>query len=97
LFHYHWGAESYESKLDNFIPHAKAPIQVNSPFEDTHGFFAAMFALIAPERFVWLANPKNSRRGRPAELPLPDLLASLLIHLGCGAGTATEHMFQQLG
>jgi hypothetical protein len=52
LFHYHWGAESYESKLDNFIPHAKAPIQVNSPFEDTHGFFAAMFALIAPERFV---------------------------------------------
>jgi hypothetical protein len=65
--------------------------------EDTHGFFAALFALIAPERFVRLANYKNSRRGRPAELPLPDLLASLLFHLVCGAGTAAEHMFQLLG
>jgi hypothetical protein len=89
--------QPYKSKLDSLISRAKAPIQVRSSLEDTHGFFAALFALIAPERFVRLANYKNSRRGRPAELPLPDLLASLLFHLVCGAGTAAEHMFQLLG
>lgn len=68
-----------------------------SPREDIHGFFAALFALIAPSRFERLAEYRNSKRGRPAELPLPDLLAALLFHFLCGAGTASEHMFQLLG
>ena len=71
--------------------------QVLSPQEDIHGFFAALFALIAPQRFEKLAQYRNSNRGRPPELPLSDLLASLLFHFLCGAGTASEHMFQLLG
>jgi hypothetical protein len=88
---------SDKTKLDRHTPRPKAPLQVNSPLADTHGFFAALFALIAPERFARLANYKNSKRGRPAELSLPDLLASLLFHFACGAGSAAEHMFQLLG
>jgi len=88
---------SHKSKLVNLTPRAKAPIRVNSPLEDTHGFFAALFALIAPGRFARLADYRNSKRGRPAELPLPDLLAALLFHFACGAGTAAEHMLQLLG
>jgi hypothetical protein len=88
---------SDKTKLDRRTPRAKAPVQVNSPLADTHGFFAALFALIAPEHFARLANYKNSQRGRPAELSLPDLLASLLFHFACGAGTAAEPMFQLLG
>ena len=88
---------SHKAKLDCLTPGTKASRPSNSPLDDTHGFFAALFALIAPERFARLANYKNSRRGRPAELPLPDLLASLLFHFACGAGTAAEHMFQLLG
>lgn len=30
-------------------------------------------------------------------MPLPDLLAALLFHFLCGAGTASEHLFQLLG
>ena len=71
--------------------------QVSSPQEDIHGFFAALFALIAPGRFERLAEYRNSQRGRPPELSLPDLLAALLFHFLCGAGTASEHMFQLLG
>jgi hypothetical protein len=70
---------------------------VTSPQEDIHGFFAALFALIAPGRFERLAEYRNSKRGRPPELPLPDLLAALLFHFLCGAGTASEHLFQLLG
>ncbi len=62
-----------------------------------HGFFAALFALIAPHRFERLAEYRNSKRGRPPKLPLPDLLAALLFHFLCGAGTASEHLFQLLG
>src|ERR1700680_3491572 len=68
-----------------------------SPQEDIHGFFAALFALVAPSRFEKLAEYRNSRRGRPPKLPLTDLLAALLFHFLCGAGTASEHMFQLLG
>ena len=68
-----------------------------SPQEDIHGFFAALFALVAPSRFEKLAEYRKSRRGRPAKLPLTDLLAALLFHFLCGAGTASEHMFQLLG
>jgi hypothetical protein len=71
--------------------------QVVSPREDIHGFFAALFGLLAPDRFEKLAEHRNSHRGRPAELPLPDLLAALLFHFLCGAGTAAEHLFQLLG
>ena len=71
--------------------------QVVSPKDNIHGFFAALFALIAPHRFEKLAEYRNSNRGRPPELSLPDLLASLLFHFLCGAGTASEHMFQLLG
>jgi Transposase DDE domain len=71
--------------------------QVTSPQEDIHGFFAALFGLIAPGRFERLAEHRNSKRGRPPELPLPDLLAALLFHFLCGAGTASEHLFQLLG
>src|SRR5712671_5100118 len=71
--------------------------QVTSPRDDIYGFFAALFALIAPGRFERLAEYKNSKRGRPPELSLPDLLAALLFHFLCGAGTASEHMFQLLG
>ena len=71
--------------------------QVTSPQEDIHRFFAALFALIAPSRFEKLAEYRNSRRGRPPELPLTDLLAALLFHFLCGAGVASEHMFQLLG
>jgi len=71
--------------------------QVTSPQDDIYGFFAALFALIAPGRFQRLAEYRNSKRGRPPELPLPDLLAALLFHFLCGAGTASEHMFQLLG
>lgn len=88
---------SHQHKLDRIIPRAKAPTRINPPLDDTHGFFAALFALIAPDRFERLTNYRNSKRGRPAELPLPDLLASLLFHFACGAGTAAEHMFQLLG
>jgi hypothetical protein len=88
---------SHKTKLDKITQRAAARAQVNSPLDDTHGFFAALFALIAPHRFAKLADYKNSKRGRPAELPLPDLLASLLFHFACGAGTAAEHMFQLLG
>ena len=76
---------------------SKTPPQVVSPKDDIHGFFAALFALIAPHRFERLAEYRNSNRGRPPELPLTDLLASLLFHFLCGAGTASEHMFQLLG
>lgn len=62
--------------------------QVTSPQDDIYGFFAALFALIAPGRFERLAEYRNSKRGRPPELPLPDLLAALLFHFLCGAGTA---------
>lgn len=65
--------------------------------EDIHGFFAALFALIAPSRFDKLADYRNSPRGRPPQLPLTDLLAALLFHFLCGAGTVSEHMFQLLG
>ena len=88
---------SHKSKLANLTPRAKAPIRANSPLEDTHGFFAALFALITPGRFAQLAHYRNSQRGRPAELPLPDLLTALLFHFVCGAGTAAEHMLQLLG
>jgi len=71
--------------------------QVPSPQGDIHGFFAALFALIAPRRFERLAEYRNSKRGRPPELPLTDLLAALLFHFLCGAGTASEHLFQLLG
>lgn len=71
--------------------------QVTSPRGDIHGFFAALFAVITPGRFGRLAEYRNSKRGRPPELPLPDLLAALLFHFLCGAGTASEHMFQLLG
>jgi len=71
--------------------------QVTSPQDDIYGFFAALFALIAPGRFERLVEYKNSKRGRPPELSLPDLLAALLFHFLCGAGTASEHMFQLLG
>jgi hypothetical protein len=64
---------------------------------DVHGFFAALFDLIATERFTLLAQHKNSKRGRPPELPLTDLLAALLFHFLCGAGTAAEHLCQLLG
>ena len=37
--------------------------QVTSPQEDIHGFFAALFALIAPGRFERLAEYRNSQRG----------------------------------
>jgi hypothetical protein len=76
---------------------APARPQVLSPQEDIQGFFAALFALIAPQRFQKLAQYRNSNRGRPPELPLPDLLASLLFHFLCSAGTASEHLFQLLG
>jgi len=75
---------------------AQSPKSV-TPSAPTHGFFAALFALISPKRFARLANYKTSNRGRPAELALTDLLASLLFHFVCGAGTAAEHMFQLLG
>lgn len=88
---------SYRSKLANLTSNAKERIEATSSLDDTHGFFAALFALIAPERFLRLANYRTSKRGRPAELPLPDLLACLLFHFACGAGTAAEHMFQLLG
>jgi len=71
--------------------------QVTSLQEDIHGFFAALFALIAPSRFEKLVGYRNSKRGRPPEVPLPDLLAALLFHFLCGAGTASEHLFQLLG
>jgi hypothetical protein len=71
--------------------------QVTAPQDDIYGFFAALFALIAPGRFEKLAEYKNSKRGRPPELSLSDLLAALLFHFLCGAGTASEHMFQLLG
>lgn len=71
--------------------------QVVSTKDDIHGFFAALFALIAPHRFERLVEHRNSNRGRPPELSLTDLLASLLFHFLCGAGTASEHMFQLLG
>jgi hypothetical protein len=71
--------------------------QVVSPKDDIHGFFAALFALTAPHYFERLAEYRNSTRGRPPELSLPDLLAALLFHFLCGAGTASEHMFQLLG
>lgn len=71
--------------------------QVTSPQADVYGFFAALFALIAPGRFERLVEYRNSKRGRPPELPLPDLLAALLFHFLCGAGTASEHVFQLLG
>lgn len=77
--------------------HANPRPQVTSPQEDIHGFFAALFALIAPGRFEALAKYKNSKRGRPPELSLPDLLAALLFHFLCGAGTASEHLFQLFG
>jgi hypothetical protein len=77
--------------------HADPRPEVTSPKDDIHGFFAALFALIAPHRFQTLAEYKNSKRGRPPELSLPDLLAALLFHFLCGAGTASEHMFQLLG
>jgi hypothetical protein len=64
---------------------------------DVHGFFAALFNLIAPDRFERLAQYKKSQRGRPPELPLPDLLAGLLFHFLCGVGTAAEHVGQLLG
>jgi hypothetical protein len=70
---------------------------VASSQEDIHGFFAALFALIAPSRFDKLAEYRNSPRGRRPQLPLTDLLAALLFHFLCGAGTAGEHMFQLLG
>jgi hypothetical protein len=88
---------SHKTKLDKIAQRAAARAQVKSPLDDTHGFFAALFALIAPHRFAKLADYKNSQRGRPAELPLPDLLAALLFHFACGTGTAAEHMFQLLG
>ena len=88
---------SYRSKFASLTSSAKERIEATSPLDDTHGFFAALFALIAPERFLRLANYRTSKRGRPAELPLPDLLACLLFHFACGAGTAAEHMFQLLG
>jgi hypothetical protein len=71
--------------------------RITPPKEDIHGFFAALFALIAPSRFERLADYRNSQRGRPPELSLSDLLAALLFHFLCGAGTASEHMFQLLG
>jgi hypothetical protein len=71
--------------------------QIASPQGDIHGFFAALFALIAPHRFERLAEYRNSKRGRPPELPLTDLLAALLFHFLCGAGTASEHLFPLLG
>src|SRR5208283_1039221 len=80
---------SHSPKLDRPTPRTKG-----SP---PHGFFAALFALIAPPFTARLANYRNSKRGRPAELPLTELLASLLFHFACGAGTAAEHMFQLLG
>ena len=88
---------SRKIKLANITQRAPARPPINSPLDDTHGFFAALFALIAPDRFAKLADYKSSNRGRPPELPLPDLLASLLFHFACGAGTAAEHMFQLLG
>ena len=68
-----------------------------TPAEPTHGFFAALFGLITPKRFARLANCKTSKRGRPAQFALTDLLASLLFHFICGTGTAAEHMWQLLG
>src|SRR5258707_13630706 len=76
---------------------APARPQVLLPQEDIQGFFAALFALIAPQRFQKLAQYRNSKRGRPPELPLSDLLASLLFHFLCSAGTASEHLFHLLG
>src|SRR6266542_3770584 len=54
---------------------------VTSPQEDIYGFFAALFALIAPGRFERLAEYRNSKRGRPPELSLPNVLAALLFQL----------------
>jgi hypothetical protein len=71
--------------------------QATSPQDDIYGFFAALFSLIAPHRFEKLVEYRNCRRGRPPELPLSDLLAALLFHFLCGAGTASEHLFQLLG
>ena len=78
-------------------PNASSRPASGSPRTDVHGFFAALFDLIAPHRFEQLAQDKNSQRGRPPELPLPDLLAALLFHFLCGAGTAAEHLGQLLG
>lgn len=78
-------------------PRAKACPQAPSPQGDIHGFFAALFTLIAPRRFERLTQYRNSKRGRPPELPLTDLLAALLFHFLCGAGTASEHLTQLLG
>lgn len=77
----------------------RTPTRLPSPSArtDVQGFFAALFDLIAPPRFELLAQYKKSKRGRPAELPLPDLLAGLLFHFLCGAGTAAEHVCQLLG
>lgn len=77
--------------------HGNPRPQVTSPQEDIYGFFAALFALIAPHQFETLAEYRNSKRGRPPKVLLPDLLAALLFHFLCGAGTASEHMFQLLG
>lgn len=86
-----------KSNSRGMAQHGNPRPQVTSPQEDIYGFFAALFALIAPHRFETLAEYRNSKRGRPPELLLPDLLAALLFHFLCGAGTASEHMFQLLG
>ncbi len=88
---------SHPSSSRQRTQQAKPRPPVSSPQEDIHGFFAALLALIAPERFEKLAKYRRSKRGRPPELPLTDLLAALLFHFLCGAGTASEHMFQLLG
>jgi hypothetical protein len=64
---------------------------------DVFGFSAALFELVAPGRLARLAQYKTSHRGRPPEVPLSDMLAALLFHFLCGAGTAAEHAAQLLG
>jgi hypothetical protein len=87
---------SQKTKRKKVTKRNKSPNRV-TPAEPTHGFFAALFGLITPKRFARLANFRTSKRGRPAQLALTDLLASLLFHFICGTGTAAEHMWQLLG
>jgi hypothetical protein len=87
---------SHQRKKTPKTPGAPACPPSGLPEADVYGFFAALFALIAPHRFEQLAQYKRSQRGRPPELALSDLLAALLFHFLCGAGTAAEHLFQLL-
>lgn len=63
-------------------------------FEDSTGFLAALGELLPATVLESLASCRRSRPGRPARVPLTQLVPALIFHFMNGAGTLGQHFLE---